>query len=254
MHFRWPKNLHGWRDFGREITIVVIGVLIAIGLDQWVEHRHWVQKINRAEGAMRLELTQDDGPQAFVRLAIAPCLDAAVGQIEEAADSAPERRLRQMADSYRPPFRTWDAQGWAAVLTSDVGSHMDSDRLVKWSSPYLLIANMTAWNQRESELVIDLRETVPPDVASSASQRQDLRREAAELRGLNIWLSGGSRLLLAAMDDNGMHMTRSDEASLLREARARYGACVRPPQPAGTAGLTQFSTDDQMRRFALETP
>jgi hypothetical protein len=254
MHFRLPKNLHGWGDFGREVTIVVIGVLIAISLDQWVEHRHWVQKIDRAEGAMRLELTQDDGPQAFVRLAIAPYLDSSIGQLEAAADSAPAPRIRQMADSYQPPFRTWDAQGGAAVLASDVGSHMESDKLVQWSSPYLLISNMTAWNQRESELVINLREAVPAGVAPSPSQRQDLRREAAELGGLNVWLAGGSRLLLAAMDANGMHMTRSDEANLLSEAKARYGTCVRQPQPAGTLGLTQFSTEDQMRRFALGTP
>jgi hypothetical protein len=202
---------------------------------------------------MQSELTQDDGPQAFVRLAIAPCLDSAIGQVEAAADSAPGPKLRELANGYQPPFRTWDAQGWAAVLQSDVGSHMQPGKLVEWSAPYLLISNMTAWNQRESELVIDLRETVPPG-APSASQRQDLRREAAELRGLNIWLAGGSRLLLAAMNANGMPMAGSDEAKLLNEARARYGPCVRKPQPAGTAGLTQFSTEDQMRRFALETP
>ena len=35
MHFHLPKPLHGWRVFVGEVGIIVIGVLIALGTQQW---------------------------------------------------------------------------------------------------------------------------------------------------------------------------------------------------------------------------
>ena len=32
MHFHLPKPLHGWREFVGEVGIIVIGVLIAAGM------------------------------------------------------------------------------------------------------------------------------------------------------------------------------------------------------------------------------
>jgi hypothetical protein len=251
LHFRLPKQMRNWREFAREVTIVVIGVLIAIGLDQLVEHHHWQQKIERAEGTMRIELSGDDGPQAYVRLAIAPCLDAEILALNSAAETMPAPKLRTLANSYSPPLRTWESQGWAAVQTSDIGSHMSSDRLAAWSEPYLLIASMNDWNLREGELTTDLREALPSAGDASPAQRQDLRRIAAELRDLNANLGAGARLLLTGMHDNAIDLPGSRKAELLREARARYGACVREPQPGGIAELTQFTGIDDLRRFAL---
>jgi hypothetical protein len=37
MHFHLPKPLHGWREFGGEVGIIVLGVLIALGAEQIVE-------------------------------------------------------------------------------------------------------------------------------------------------------------------------------------------------------------------------
>jgi drug/metabolite transporter (DMT)-like permease len=40
MHFRLPKPLHGWREFAGEVGIIVIGVLIALGAEQFVGKIH----------------------------------------------------------------------------------------------------------------------------------------------------------------------------------------------------------------------
>lgn len=37
MHIHLPKALHGWRDFLKEVGIIVLGVLIALGAEQGVE-------------------------------------------------------------------------------------------------------------------------------------------------------------------------------------------------------------------------
>lgn len=251
MHFHFPKSLSGWREFGREVTIVVIGVLIALGLEQLVDHQNWQRKIDRAAGVMRIELAGDDGPQAYARLAIAPCLDTAIGQLHDAAGVVPTARLRQLVSAYAPPFRTWESEGWQAALASDVGGHVRSDKLFQWSEPYLLIGSMNQMNARENDLVIDLRETLPPKGDPSAAELQELRRETAELRALNVDLAGAARLLHDAMRDNAIAVPRATEARLLREATARYGRCVRDPALAPSVELPDFSTADDLRPFAL---
>jgi hypothetical protein len=41
MNIHLPKLLHGWREFAGEVGIIVLGVLIALGLEQVVEELNW---------------------------------------------------------------------------------------------------------------------------------------------------------------------------------------------------------------------
>jgi hypothetical protein len=75
MEIHKPKPIHNWREFLKEVGIIVLGVSIALGAEQAVEYFHWKNRIRDAAEAMRIELGVDDGPQAFTRLAIAACLD-----------------------------------------------------------------------------------------------------------------------------------------------------------------------------------
>src|ERR1700753_2047884 len=40
MHFHLPKPLHGWREFIGEVGIIVLGVLIALGVEQLASAVH----------------------------------------------------------------------------------------------------------------------------------------------------------------------------------------------------------------------
>src|SRR5437763_8229092 len=106
MHFQLPKPLHGWREFAGEVGIIVVGVLIALGAEQVVEGWHWRDKVGRAESAMRLELAEDDAPQAYGRVLVGPCLDAQIVRIHDQAGHVPTSQLREWATDYAPPFRT----------------------------------------------------------------------------------------------------------------------------------------------------
>lgn len=68
MHVHLPKPLHGWREFIGEVGIIVLGVLIALSFEQLIDAWQWREKIRRAEAAMRVELSRDDGPQAYARV------------------------------------------------------------------------------------------------------------------------------------------------------------------------------------------
>jgi hypothetical protein len=229
MEVHLPKPLHGWREFVGEVGIIVLGVLIALGAEQIVDSVDMHLKVRRAEAAMRLELAEDDGPQAYGRVLIGACLDAQLARIHDGAGHVPADQLRQWVVAYNPPFRTWDSEAWKTVLGSDVGSHMGPERLIQWSSPYRILPAVTERNQRERELAIELHEVLPPDREPSAADLQALRRDAAQLRAINGGFFRASQLLLTRAQAVGAPVPEPIRREMLKEARAIYGDCVRVP-------------------------
>ncbi|HYX47345.1 MAG TPA: hypothetical protein VE820_11060 [Sphingomicrobium sp.] len=229
MHVHLPKPLHGWREFAGEVGIIVLGVLIALGAEQAVEDWHWHQKVGHAEDAMRLELAEDDGPQAYGRVLIGPCLNSQLARIHDGVGKVAPDQLRQWALAYLPPFRSWDSEAWKAVLASDVGSHMGPERLVQWSSPYRVITDMTASNRAERDLATELREALPPVGEPSPDYMQTLRRDAAQLQTANSSLFRASQLLLARSTALGAPVPKPMQQELFVEARRMYGGCVHLP-------------------------
>ena len=57
MDIHKPKPVHSWREFLNEITIIIIGVLIALGLEQSVEQWHWHNEVSEAREILRKEIT-----------------------------------------------------------------------------------------------------------------------------------------------------------------------------------------------------
>ena len=60
MHIHKPKPLHGLREFLSEISVIVVGILIALALEQTVEALHWRQ-VRQAEVRLRADLEYDVG-------------------------------------------------------------------------------------------------------------------------------------------------------------------------------------------------
>lgn len=229
MHVHLPKPLHGWREFIGEVGIIVVGVLIALSAEQVIDTMHWREKVGHAESAMRLELAEDDGPQAYGRLIIAPCLDAQIVRIHDRAGQVPADQLRQWVAAYAPPFRVWDSAVWNVVLGSDVGSHMGPDRLVEWSSPYRLMPGLTDANAQERDVAVELHEALPASGEPSAAELQTLRRTAAHLGRLNYQFYRASQLILARSQALGAPVPEPMQREMLKQAHALYGQCIRPP-------------------------
>lgn len=59
MHLHLPKQLHGWREFLKEVGIIVLGVLIALSAEQfvaWTRDRHLA---HQARTDIQIELRQN---------------------------------------------------------------------------------------------------------------------------------------------------------------------------------------------------
>ncbi|MGN6848452.1 MAG: hypothetical protein ACTHJK_03080 [Sphingomicrobium sp.] len=240
MRVHVPKPLHGWRAFAGEVGIIVLGVLIALAAGQLVEAWQWRGKVSRAEAAMRLELAEDDGPQAYARALIGRCLDSQIARIHDGGGTVPDRQLRQWIATYSPPFRVWDSEAWKIVLASDVGSHMGSDRVIAWSKPYRIVPVLTDEEMEEARLVVDMRNALPPSGAASPPDLQNLRRISDQLSLLNRRFITSSKLLLERIGTNGAQVPEPMQRELTADARAMYGSCVTVPDLRATPGAERL--------------
>jgi hypothetical protein len=241
MEIHRPKPWHGVRELAKEVGVIVIGVLIALGGEQVVEWLHHGQQARRAEHAMRLELADDNGPQAYGRVVISRCLDDRIARIHAAAASAPADQLRGWAASYVPPFRSWDTEAWKAVVSSAAGNVLGAERLVDWSAAYRILPGLNDENVRESELASELRDALPPQGEPSAADRTTLRRLAGLLRHSNDRLTRGSELFLRRTRTLGATLPVAQQQALLTQARALYGDCASAPD-LGAPAVAQSAT------------
>src|SRR5690349_5165480 len=61
MRFHLPKPMHGWRGFIGEVGIIVVGVLIALAAEQFVQAREWRGRVAEARLALRQEIADAAG-------------------------------------------------------------------------------------------------------------------------------------------------------------------------------------------------
>lgn len=244
-----PRPLHGWREFAGEVGIIVLGVLIALAFGQAADAWQWRDKVRHAEAAMRLELAEDDGPQAYGRVLIGKCLDMQLAKIRDGVGNEQADHLRQWTGSYIPPFRTWDSEAWKVVVASDTGSHMGSDLLIAWSAPYRILPGMNEEGVQEAREVIELRNDLPPTGDLSPSDIRSLRLTSGLLRLANHRFMTGSELLLARMRALGAQVPQPIQRQLIAHARAMYGNCVTIPD--SNAKPTAGRLDANLRSAAL---
>src|SRR5712675_2390978 len=73
MDIHKPKLVHNWRDFLKEVGIIVLGVSIALAAEQGVEWWHWRGEVSVARKELQTEIAGLD--RAYVRhIALAPCV------------------------------------------------------------------------------------------------------------------------------------------------------------------------------------
>lgn len=96
MHIHRPKPLHGLRETLGEIGIIVVGIIIAIGLEQGVEQIHWRTEVHEARSSLHDEIAVADKTFAF-RAAAEGCiskrLDVLADIVERVARHEPVPRL-----------------------------------------------------------------------------------------------------------------------------------------------------------------
>ena len=134
MEIHKPKAVHNWRELASEVGVVVVGIIIALSAEQFLERLEWHHKISRAEEQMRLEMSADDGPEVLQRVALADCVDHGLAEIRASVERADDRAAVVTAISrFDIPRHTYESDAYRAAASSGVLARLDPQRLDRWN-------------------------------------------------------------------------------------------------------------------------
>src|SRR5947209_5325990 len=124
MHVHLPKGLHGWRDFLKEVGIIVLGVLIALGAEQLVTGARWTHETESARQALYQEAA-DNLHAAAIRIQQQPCVERRLGEVAAMfADHAQGRPIPIHGSIGRPISYYGSTDGWQVEVASEALAHM----------------------------------------------------------------------------------------------------------------------------------
>jgi len=191
MHIHLPKVLHDLPEVLREVGIIVVGIVIAILLEQGVEFVHWRHEVGLARAALRDEMRDANRTFTF-RVAVAPCvarrLDALEAVTEKVARREPVPHLGEVMPDVGNALNdnVWESYRAAQTLT-----HFDDRELQQLGLYYLQLTNIRVFNFDETRSLEVLRvlqgdpgRLGPADVAGLRVAIQQLRFDNAIISGI----------------------------------------------------------------------
>lgn len=180
MEIHKPKPIHNWREFLTELGTIVLGIVIAIGLEQLVESWHWAGEVKTARQAIKAEMAANNENLFVFRIAIAPCVDKEIADAGRALDAMQAGSATATAGNIRsaPGALTRDSE-WQSERASQVLTHFPRSELALMSRYYAQLPSFGDWNTRESDALREL----------SILDRPQPRITAAEINRLRIALN-----------------------------------------------------------------
>ena len=172
--------MHGWRDFLTEMTVIVVGILIALTGEQLVETLHWHHVVKQTESELTRELAGNMSA-VIARLRTAACVEKRLDQIAAAVDGgAASGKLQPMGALQQPVGYLWGHGDWDSAVASQTTSHFPSERLASYGVAFQFIRKIEDTHQRELESWAELSTLVGPgrpfDSSSAASARSAVSR------------------------------------------------------------------------------
>jgi hypothetical protein len=218
MHVHLPKPLHGWRAFVGEVGIIVVGVLIALGAEQFVETMSWRNHVREARGDLRSEL-ESDLAAAQERIEFAPCVARRMDQMDELIDNPPPHRWQLLPGHILVPIRVWSSAQWDSALATGAVAHMRSGDRAQYAQIYSLVTGLRPILNSEFASVSELYLLERGGPLSEASQDR-LRADVARIRGYNGVVVLASSELSREMRVAGIVLTAEDRRQLKTEVCA----------------------------------
>lgn len=208
MPVRLPQPPQGWSALRWEVGVVVVGVLIALAAQQFVDGLYWEGQAAKARRNIEAELIEHER-DSYERLAVTPCLRnqllrlsaglvanrrhwEPMPMIVHPAKDIPTLANKVTPTAYRAPTRLWIDEAFNTAQSSGALNHLPSDLVATYAGIY-----------RRSRRSIEIQ-----DIEEDAANRLSVLAVEAEL-------SADSRVgLLTAL-------ARADYASSYMETMLR---------------------------------
>ncbi|HWE48000.1 MAG TPA: hypothetical protein VG407_18420 [Caulobacteraceae bacterium] len=151
MHIRKPKPLHGVRELLTEVGVIVIGILIALALEQSIEALHRHESVTAARKQIRDELA-GNAWRLWEQEHSKGCVDARLDDIERILSEAlSSGKIAKRLVVGRPWHHIWEAARWTSVTQAGVAAYLPEDDSAAYSNIYSLFANLTVDSVQEQQ-------------------------------------------------------------------------------------------------------
>ena len=170
MRFQLLKPLRGWREFGGEVGVIVLGVLIALGAQQVVASIQEREDIAQLRNAFRAELADDRGRWENMR-ASDPCTLQRLHALDRWAATAPAGARLERA--YRLLLWNMHSSAWDIAKTSPATARIPLEERLTYSDLYAAIDNWRDYLAEERGNAIELSGLV------ASADQPDSRRQIA---------------------------------------------------------------------------
>ena len=247
MRLTLPKPPNGWRPFLWEISVIFIGVVLALGGERLVQQYNWRQDARQASAAIKAELAEHR-ITALERLAVQPCLK---GQLKALHDKLSAHRegmwagmpmvvnqigssgaqQRVIRSAYRSPEPPWVDEAWQIARHTGALNHLPSGDVSRYAQVYRL-SNRYLALQDEENLAAARFSILALDGQIDAKDRAELLGALAQADHANAYLELGAKQQLQFLEPllRDLPPAQVDKAIADRMAtqRALRGNCVQP--------------------------
>lgn len=220
-----------WRDFGREYVIVVLGVLTALFAQQAAQSLDWRQKVEAALADMDQELSNGDGPEAYVRLAIYQCLDSRLRQVREATEGGERAAVRRAIAGIDLPLRTYNSFARDAANSADIAAHMPARRMFEYRVVYSLMPELDELHRKELVDLAQLRSLPGTGGPLSQEEKRSVLGATENLILDNDRVRRASSFTLRHMRDLGIGITWTQLRNNLADVSVYDGCLTREIKP-----------------------
>lgn len=150
MHIHLPKPLHGWREFLGEVGIIVLGVVIAISIEQLVEAVHWRTEVRNARRSLGEDIDRSNRAFTF-RAAAHGCIAARITILDKIIERAAKQQSVPVLGQIMPDIGNGlPTNAWETSRSSQTLPHFDSDSLRLYGAYFLQVGNVGRFMERES--------------------------------------------------------------------------------------------------------
>lgn len=224
---RQTKPWHDWQENVRELTIVVVGVFIALVAQEIAQNWEWKQKVDASTAAIRHELLDDDGPEVYQRVAVHDCMQSALHQIRDAVEQdRPRAEIAQLVTNYKVVFVTYDRIAYEGATASDVWTHMEQEEQDRFTVPYTTLPTIDAANRQEALDLARLRGLKHNGGPLTQAEESQLLTAVEALRNDENSIFAATQSALPAIRRIGT-LNPERVAFYMGIARSAYGTCVR---------------------------
>ncbi len=149
MDIHRPKPVHGWREFLKEVGIIVLGVAIALAGEQAVEALHWRHQVTDAREAVDKEVV-DNIRGILARQQQIGCADRRLDEVRILlSDQLAGRSLRPHRALVKPTHWSKPTTAWDTAQASQAAAHMPLEVRLAYADAYDMFATYSYLDEKD---------------------------------------------------------------------------------------------------------